>query len=171
MESSNKGLVALLCVLGIVIIGLVVGIVVSMNMKSENSEIENSDTDEIVSMTNAPTEIDVMSTYGEELLTQKTAESFDLAMQYFDEKSQGAIDDDVYFNTESVRAYLLIENDYSSEAINFLDNIQVDRLSDSQTYTVYGYYRSAYRKMGSEAKANEYQEKMDLIKANSRSEI
>lgn len=174
MESNNKGLIALLCVLGVVIVGLVVGIVIVMNTGnggSNDEEDNNANADETVMMTSAPTEIDVISTYGEGLLTQKTEESFEAAMQYFDEKSQEAVDGGAYFDVESIRVYLLIENDYLSEAAVFLDKIQEDRLNDAQLYTIYGYYNLVYERLGDEAKANEYQEKKDLIKANSRFEI
>ena len=74
MASDNKGLIALLCVLGAVIVGLVVGIVIIMNTGNGggNDEEDNNDnTDETVMMTSAPTEMDVISMYGEELLTQR----------------------------------------------------------------------------------------------------
>lgn len=174
MASDNKGLIALLCVLGAVIVGLVVGIVIIMNTGNGggNDEEDNNDnTDETVMMTSAPTEMDVISMYGEELLTQKTEESFEAAMQYFDEKSQEAVDNDAYFGVESVRAYLLLENDYLLEAVTFLDKVQEDRLDDIGLYTLYGYYNFAYKKLDNEAKANEYREKADLIKVNSRFEI
>ena len=173
-SGDNGGLIALLIGLGVVVValGIVIWLIVGGKAQGPGGGNTEDDTnDETTIMTNAPTEVDVMSTYGEELLTQKTEESLDLAMQYYDEKSQGATDDDAYFDVESVRISLLVENGYTPEAINYLDKVQKDRLNDVQLYTIYGYYRIAYRGLGDEIQANEYQSKMDSIKANSRYEV
>lgn len=174
-DGDNGGLIALLIGLGVVVValGIVIWLIVGGKAQGPGGGGNNEGNvgDKTTIMTNVPTEVDVMSTYGEDLLAQRTEESLDLTMQYFDEKSQGATDDDAYFDVESVRISLLIENDYTLEAIKYLDKVQKDRLNDVKLYTIYGYYRIAYRGLGDETQANEYQSKMDAIKANSRYEV
>ena len=167
-KTSNKSLIILLSILSVLIIGLTVGIILVRTLNTNNNDDEDATNDGVVLQTNPPEEIDIISTEGQEILSQDTADSLGSAMQYFDEKSAAAADTETYFMVESVRAYLLLENNYPSEAILYLDKVQQDNFDEPKIYTIYSYYQSAYNGLGEEAKAAEYQSKMDTIIDNAK---
>ena len=152
MKSSNKGLMATIVVLVIMIIGLVVGIVV-VNMQKDSQQPE-----------------EVVRTDGEiiyEISDTIFRMSTDEAIEYLDEQLEKYAGTNLEYQIKiyKVRAYKL--GGMINEAILLAESMDTSEMSDNETMNFYNDLSELYRESGDEEKADYYKEESNRIREES----
>lgn len=156
-EKGTLGFKITLGILGVCILGLIGGIVWVGVGRNDDDEVL-LDEDVVEAEESVAT---VMYANGNNEIKKGTGESFELSMQYYDELSAAATNNEEYYLVESTRVSVLLENGYEETSILYLDNIDESRLNIAQLQTIYKYYSVAYADMGEMPKSDYYKKKSD----------